>query len=226
MREPSNPVSQPLREQLKSLRSRHLSRSLHEAQAPQDPFALLQLWLLQALEHEPPEAEALAMFLATADDFGRPHGRMVYLHGLDPRGLAFYSYHRSPKGQDLAINPHAALTFYWANLERQLRIEGRVESIDAEEADAHFHGLPLDRRLLCCASEQSRPVGGRGDIEVRLALARHRYLDGEPPRPPGWGGYRLLLERLEFWQGRPGRMLDRLNYLKEEDGWRRERLAP
>ncbi|CAD5108994.1 pyridoxamine 5'-phosphate oxidase [Zestomonas carbonaria] len=215
-----------MREQLKSVRRRHLRGHLHEAQAPQEPFALLRLWLRQAIDHEAPSAEGLAMFLATADDFGRPHGRMVHLRDVDERGLVFHSHYRSAKGQDLAINPHAALTFHWPGLERQLRIEGRVEPVSATESDASFHNRPLDRRLACWACEQSQPVNGRGELEARLAQARYRFLDSTPPRPSDWGGYRLLPERMEFWQGRPGGLHDRLDYQKDDTGWHRERLAP
>jgi pyridoxamine 5'-phosphate oxidase len=138
----------------------------------------------------------------------------------------FYSHHGSAKGQELAGNPRAALLFHWPALERQLRIEGEVEQVAGEEADAYFDSRPLPSRLACWASEQSQVISGRGELEARLALAKYRFLDAEPPRPQGWGGYRVIPHSLEFWQGRADRLHDRLRYQLTAGGWRRERLAP
>lgn len=213
-------------DQLSGMRRQYQAHSLLERQAPEAPLTLLHDWLEQALAHEPPPSEANAMTLATVDEQGRPHCRVVLLKGIDACGLVFYSHHGSAKGQELAGNPRAALLFHWPALERQLRIEGEVEQVAGEEADAYFDSRPLPSRLACWASEQSQVISGRGELEARLALAKYRFLDAEPPRPQGWGGYRVIPHSLEFWQGRADRLHDRLRYQLTAGGWRRERLAP
>lgn len=211
---------------LSGMRRQYRSAGLLESQVPPSPLQLLQEWLDQAIASEVPPVEANAMTLATVDAEGQPHCRVILLKGLDERGLVFYSHYSSAKGQDLMHNPRAAVLFHWPTLERQLRIEGLVERVAAEEADAYFHRRPRATRVACWASEQSQVISGRGELEARLALARYRFLETEPARPQDWGGYRLTPSSLEFWQGRTDRLHDRLRYLRSADGWSRERLAP
>jgi pyridoxamine 5'-phosphate oxidase len=165
------------------------------------------------------------MSLATVDARGRPAGRIVLLKGVDPRGFVFYTNYESRKGRDLAAHPVAALTFLWKELERQVRIEGRVEKVSAEESDAYYATRPLGSRVGAWASPQSETIENRRWLEERwAALAREH---GEaPPRPPHWGGYRVIPDYLEFWQGRLSRMHDRIAYSRAEPGWKIARLAP
>lgn len=213
-------------ETLQNMRRHYQRDGLLEAQAPGEPMPLLHTWLQQAIECEKAPVEVNAMFLASVDAQGLPHCRVVLLKGLDERGLLFYSHYQSAKGLELAGNPHAAATFYWPTLERQVRVEGLVEQVTAEESDRYYQSRPLLSRLACWASAQSQVVSGRDELEAALVGCQQRFASEEPSRPPEWGGYRLLPQRVEFWQGRPGRLHDRINYLRQASGWRRERLAP
>jgi len=197
---------------------------LSEEDLAADPIAQLRLWLDQAREVYP--EEFTSMTLATVDREGRPSARVVLLKGLDERGLVFYTNYDSRKGQELAENPRAALVFYWAGLDRQVRIEGTVERTSREESESYFISRPLGSRLGAWVSPQSRPIAGRGELERRLREAEERF--GEAvPLPESWGGYRVRPETVEFWQGRPSRLHDRLCYsLQPGGGWRIERLAP
>ncbi len=211
---------------LSGMRRQYHVNELLENQAPESALQLLHEWLDQAITCEPPPIEANAMSLATIDATGQPHCRVVLLKGIDDRGLLFYSHHGSAKGQELAGNPRAALLFHWPTLERQLRIEGEVERVVAQDADVYFASRPLPSRLACWASEQSQVISSRSELEARLALVKYRFLDSEPPRPQDWGGYRVVPSSLEFWQGRADRLHDRLRYQRSTEGWSRERLAP
>jgi len=211
---------------LADMRRDYTRDGLSEAQAPAEPFSLFKQWFADAVKTEQPPVEPNTMTLATVDAEGRPHCRVLLLKGLDERGFTFFSNYDSAKGEQLAARPYAAMTFFWPSLERQVRIEGRVERVTAAESDAYFQVRPLGSRLGAWASPQSRVIKDRAELENLLAQVEERFLDQAPHCPPHWGGYRLLAERVEFWQGRTSRLHDRLDYRLDNDGWSRERLAP
>lgn len=211
---------------LADMRRDYTRDGLSEAQAPAEPFSLFKQWFADAVKTEQPPVEPNTMTLATVDAEGRPHCRVLLLKGLDERGFTFFSNYDSAKGEQLAARPYAAMTFFWPSLERQVRIEGRVERVTAAESDAYFQVRPLGSRLGAWASPQSRVIKDRAELENLLAQVEERFLDQAPHCPPHWGGYRLLAERVEFWQGRTSRLHDRLDYRLDKDGWSRERLAP
>ena len=211
---------------LADMRRDYTRDGLSEAQAPLEPFALFEQWFADAVKTEQLPVEPNAMTLATVDAEGRPHCRVLLLKGLDARGFTFFSNYDSAKGRHLAANPYAAMTFFWPSLERQVRIEGRVERVTADECDAYFQVRPLGSRLGAWASPQSRVIADRAELEALLAETEQRFLDRAPHCPPHWGGYRLLPERIEFWQGRSSRLHDRLNFRLQGANWLRERLAP
>ncbi|MCG5535132.1 pyridoxamine 5'-phosphate oxidase [Ectothiorhodospira mobilis] len=196
--------------------------SLRRADLSAEPLEQLGRWLEEAA-HLP---DATAMVLATADARGQPHARAVLLKHVDARGLCWYSNDESPKGRQLAENPAATLLFFWAALERQIRVEGRVERLPEAEAEAYFHSRPRESRLAAVASRQSTPVDSREALEQRLEAVRRQYPEGPVPRPPHWIGYRLVPQRLEFWQGRENRLHDRFLYTRNQDGWDIQRLMP
>ena len=211
---------------LADMRRDYTRDGLSEAQAPDEPFSLFHRWFGEAVKTEQLPVEPNAMTLATVDADGRPHCRVLLLKALDERGFTFFSNYDSAKGEQLAARPFAAMTFFWPSLERQVRIEGRVERVSAEESDAYFQVRPLGSHLGAWASPQSRIIADRGELERLLAETQERFLNTAPHCPEHWGGYRLLAERIEFWQGRPSRLHDRLNYRLVDGNWQRERLAP
>jgi pyridoxamine 5'-phosphate oxidase len=191
------------------------------AEAPLEQFSQ---WLSEAIAAKVPEPNA--MTLATVGADGRPSTRVVLIKGFDPRGLVWYTNYRSRKGRELSGNPHAALQFHWVELERVVRIEGRVEFSDAAEADAYYASRPLASRIGAWASEQSEVLNSRAELVKRTAEMGLRH-GLHPPRPPHWGGYRLIPDYWEFWQGRRSRLHDRIRYRLLESGrWARERLSP
>jgi pyridoxamine 5'-phosphate oxidase len=199
--------------------------SLQEADLDADPIRQFEKWFEEASNSD--VAEPNAMSLATATPEGRPSVRIVLLRGVDRRGFAFFTNYNSRKGRELDANPQAALVFFWQSLERQVRIEGQVERVDIEESDRYFQSRPLASRLGAWASPQSDVIPGRAVLEERCLELEARFADGEIPRPANWGGYRVVPESIEFWQGGPGRLHDRLRYTKQQgEGWLVERLAP
>lgn len=206
------------------LRRDYTRDGLLEAQAPDEPMSLFATWFQQAVEIE--STEPNAMMLATVDDAGQPHLRTLLLKGVDPRGFIFFTNYQSDKGRQLAAQPRAAMTFWWHDLERQVRIEGQVERVSPDESDAYYHSRPVGSRLGAWASPQSQVIGGREVLEQNLQALQERYADNPPPRPEHWGGYRLVPTLIEFWQGRSSRLHDRLCYRLENGLWSRARLAP
>lgn len=211
---------------LADMRRDYTRDGLSEDQAPLEPFALFRRWFADAVKTEQLPVEPNAMTLATVDADGRPHCRVLLLKGLDEQGFTFFSNYQSAKGEQLQANPFAAMTFFWPTLERQVRIEGRVERVSPAESDAYFQVRPLGSRLGAWASPQSRVIRDRGELEGLLAQTERRFADHAPECPPHWGGYRLLPERIEFWQGRSSRLHDRLDYRRVDEAWLRQRLAP
>jgi pyridoxamine 5'-phosphate oxidase len=209
---------------LADLRKDYQLASLSEADVASDPIQQFSIWFEQALKSD--VAEANAMSLATVNATGRPSSRIVLIKEFDQRGFSWFTNYDSNKGHDLAANPHAALLFFWSALERQVRIEGRIEKISDEENDNYFQSRPLGSRQSACASQQSQPIANRSLLEEKLKAVVNEFSD-HPPRPEHWGGYRLVPDRLEFWQGRSSRLHDRIVYTREPDGkWVIARLQP
>jgi len=209
---------------IEDLRREYTAAGLREADASDDPLEQFGRWFDQALAAEVPEVNA--MTLATADGAGRPAARIVLLKGFNDEGFVFYTNHESRKGQELAANPQAALLFFWVPLERQVRIEGPVTRVSREESEAYFRSRPRGSQIGAWASQQSAVIADRGELEARVRTLESQYADQDVPLPPRWGGYRLTPEAIEFWQGRPSRLHDRLRYQFEDGAWRRHRLSP
>jgi pyridoxamine 5'-phosphate oxidase len=207
-----------------SLRKEYKREELTEESVAANPFDQFRAWFDEALAAQLPEPTA--MTLATADTQGVPSARTVLLKGVDETGFVWYTNYASEKGQCLEQNPVAAILFFWPELERQVRISGTVERVSRDESEAYFHSRPRESQLGAWASHQSTVVASREDLEQSYAAMQQQFADGEIPLPPTWGGYRLSPLRIEFWQGRPSRMHDRIRYRQSDGGWITERLAP
>lgn len=209
---------------LSDLRKSYEQGALEEHDAASEPLQQFEAWLAEALARDLPEPNA--MTVATVGEDGRPSTRPVLIKACDAQGIVWYSNYHSRKGRDLEAHPFAALQFHWVELERVVRIEGRVEKVSAEESDRYFASRPLTHRIGAWASPQSQAIDGRGVIVTRAAEYGLRF-GLNPPRPPHWGGYRLVPDYWEFWQGRSSRLHDRIAYrLQADGGWLKERLAP
>jgi pyridoxamine 5'-phosphate oxidase len=210
-------------DELASLRKSYERAELDESSAAADPVQQFSLWLDQAVAAQIPEPNA--MTLATVGADGRPSTRIVLIKGFDARGFVWYTNYQSRKGRELQAHPLAALQFHWVELERVVRIEGRVERTNDDESDRYFASRPLDSRIGAWASPQSEVIASRAVLVANAAKIGARYLLN-PPRPPHWGGFRLSPDTFEFWQGRQSRLHDRLRYRLDGSAWRLERLAP
>jgi pyridoxamine 5'-phosphate oxidase len=209
---------------LADIRREYLGEPLTEAHAAADPMEQFTHWFEQVRQVE---SDPTAMALATVSADSRPSVRTVLLKDVDERGFVFYTNYESRKARDMEATGRASLLFFWPSLERQVRVDGRVERISGAESDAYFDTRPLDSRLSVYASKQSEPIDSREVLEEAFDRVRRSYGDGAVPRPAWWGGYRVVPDEFEFWQGRTSRLHDRLRYTKNaDDSWRRERLAP
>jgi pyridoxamine 5'-phosphate oxidase len=208
---------------LADLRKNYSLGSLDIADVDPNPFRQFDKWFKQALDAQLPEPNT--MTLATVDPRGRPSARIVLIKGVDERGFVFFTNYESRKGRELADNPHASLLFYWIELERQVRIEGTVVKTSDAESDTYFASRPVGSRIGAWASEQSKAIESRAVLEAREHEFSAQYGDN-PPRPPHWGGYRLIPDAIEFWQGRPSRLHDRMFYTRSGTDWTIARLSP
>ena len=207
------------------LRRDYSISGLTETEAGTDPFSLFRKWFDQAKAAELNEPNAMTLATATLD--GIPSARIVLLKALDDRGFTFFTNYESRKGQEMAANPRVALVFAWQQLERQVRIEGTIEKVTDAESDAYFTTRPLGSRLGAWASQQSNVIPNREFLEAQHAELMAKYPEGNVPRPSNWGGYRVLPSSIEFWQGRPSRLHDRIVFTRRADGsWDRVRLSP
>ena len=207
-----------------ALRSEYTRQRLDETHTLAAPIPQFRRWFQEALDARVPEPNAMTLATATLD--GVPSARIVLLKGVEDEGFVFFTNYESRKGQELAANPHAALVFFWQPLERQVRIQGTVERIAPEASEAYFQSRPRGSRLGAWASPQSRVLPDRAALEARAREVEAEYGEAEVPRPPFWGGYRVRPVEVEFWQGRPSRLHDRIVYRQAGDGWQRVRLAP
>ncbi len=197
---------------------------LRESDVDPDPIAQFRKWYRQAKRLGLPLYDSLTLATATPD--GRPSARMMLIKGVDERGFALYTNYESRKGDEIAANPRAALVFHWNELFRQVRVEGRIERMSEADSDAYFQSRIRGSRIGAWASAQSRAISGREELEKNVKDVERRYHGQRVPLPPFWGGYRVIPERIEFWQGRPNRLHDRILFVRDDAGWRISRLSP
>lgn len=210
---------------ISDLRREYASRSLGEADTDPDPIVQFRIWFDEALKSELMDVNAMS--LATSTPSGEPAVRIVLLKDVDEGGFVFFTQYDSAKGRDLALNPRAALLFYWAPLERQVRVTGAVSRVPRDVSEAYFASRPVESQWGAWTARQSSEIATRDLLEQQYADVKRRFSLQPVPCPPDWGGYRVSPERIEFWQGRPGRLHDRLLYTRQHDGtWTRVRLAP
>ncbi len=211
---------------IQTIRKDYTLQALNETELLSNPYEQLARWLQEAITTQQPEPNA--MHLCTVNGEGKPSGRIVLLRGFDERGVVFYSNYTSRKGQDMALNPHASATFFWANLERQIRIEGSVSRVSEQESDAYFQSRPRSSQIGAWSSPQSQIIESRQTLEEKVDYYKQKFGDHNPiPRPDFWGGYRIVPTTVEFWQGRASRLHDRIVYLKNDQNlWTTQRLAP
>lgn len=206
------------------LRTEYRRNVLTEQDVAENPIDQFQQWFDEAVKAAVLEPNAMCLATATPDAY--PSARMVLLKGVDARGFVFYTDYRSRKGQELADNPHASLCFFWAELERQVRINGAVQRISRAESDVYFQSRPLSSRVGAWTSHQSMVLTDRTVLETQLADNERRFADGTVPLPEHWGGFRIVPEEIEFWQGRESRLHDRIQFRREAGAWARRRLSP
>lgn len=206
------------------IRKEYKQRSLDESDVVKDPVQQFSKWWEEAINSGIDEVNA--MTLATADATGKPSARIVLLKGMDENGFVFFTNYNSHKGEDIAANPFASLVFFWKELERQVRIEGTISKVSAEESDAYFNSRPAGSRIGAWASPQSKVIASRQVIEKKVQELEKDFDGKTIERPQHWGGYVVMPQVIEFWQGRPSRLHDRIRYTKVENGWKIERLAP
>ncbi len=209
---------------LADIRNDYSLRELSKEKVDSDPFTEFGIWMDEALESQ--VNEPTAMTLSTVASDGRPSSRVVLLKGYDSGGFVFFTNYNSRKGRELAENPYAAINFFWPELERQVNISGRTSKVSAEESDEYFRSRPFTSRVGAWASNQSEKIDSRMTIMFKAAKLLVRYASGNVPRPPHWGGFRLVPDRFEFWQGRESRLHDRILYTPDEDSWEVSRLSP
>ena len=207
-----------------ALRRDYAMAALRETEADADPVRQFESWFADAVAAQLPEPNAMTLATATRD--GVPSARIVLLKGVDAQGFVFYTDYRSRKGAELTENPLAALVFLWKEIERQVRISGSVSRVTVAESEAYYRSRPLGSRLGAWASHQSAVITSRDELEERLRSVTAQFVDGDVPLPPHWGGFRVVPEEIEFWQGRPNRLHDRLRYERTQSGWTISRLSP
>jgi pyridoxamine 5'-phosphate oxidase len=207
------------------LRKDYTLKDLNEKEIDPDPFIQFKIWFNQSVAAQLPEPNAMTLATCTPD--GKPSARMVLLKDIDERGFVLFTNYKSQKGQEISVNPQAALVFWWAELERQVRIVGTVEKISSAQSDSYFEVRPPFSRLGAWASNQSQVIANRDVLEAQLIEFQRQYENQEVPRPPHWGGFRVIPQEIEFWQGRSSRLHDRLRYTLVDNGnWKIERLSP
>ncbi|MFW5644855.1 MAG: pyridoxamine 5'-phosphate oxidase [Bacteroidota bacterium] len=213
-----------MKKELEKLKKDYQNRSIYKKNLPDDPIALMKLWMNEALENDLFEPNAMA--IATVNDNRRTSLRIVLLKDFNSEGLVFYTNYNSRKAKDLEDNPFISALFFWPVFERQIRVEGFVEKTKTEESDTYFSGRPRASQIGAWASPQSEKIDSRDELDQKYLEIEQKYQGKPIPRPPYWGGYRIKPAYFEFWQGRPGRMNDRIIFMKEGKRWRKERLAP